>query len=63
MDDQVYVLDFFNNLLKIMPSKTLLPLIPKGWTVPTGDKPVLGSVAWFHTIFKFIEFFSNCVSE
>jgi hypothetical protein len=34
-------------------------LIPKGQTVPMGDKPVFGSVAWSHTIFRFLEFFSQ----
>jgi hypothetical protein len=35
-------------------------LTPKGPLIPIGDKPVLGSVAWSHTIFRFVEtFFSN----
>jgi hypothetical protein len=40
-------------------SKWLL-LTPKGPLVPTGDKPVLDSVAWSYTIFRFFEtFFPN----
>jgi hypothetical protein len=37
-------------------------LIPKGPFVPMGDKLVLGSDAWFHTIFGFFEFLSKYVS-
>jgi hypothetical protein len=38
----------------------VLCLTPKGPTVPTGDKPVLGSVTWSLTISRFFEtFFPN----
>jgi hypothetical protein len=32
-------------------------LTPKGPLVPTGDKPVLGSVVCSHNIFRILEFF------
>jgi hypothetical protein len=32
-------------------------------TIPTGDKPVLGSVAWSHAIFRFLNFFSKYILE
>jgi hypothetical protein len=34
-----------------------LVLTPKWPIVPTGDKPVLGSITWSHTIFRFFEDF------
>jgi hypothetical protein len=34
-------------------------LTPKGPLVPMGDKPVLGSVTWSSSIFRFFETFVN----
>jgi hypothetical protein len=36
-------------------------LTPKGPLIPTGDKPVLGSVTSSHTIFRFFETFREDV--
>jgi hypothetical protein len=45
------------NMRNLVSWEIMVSLIPKEPSVPTGDKPVLGSVAWSHTIFRFFETF------
>jgi hypothetical protein len=42
--------------------KNYVELTPKGPNVRTVDKPVLVSVTWGHTIFRFLEYFCEDVS-